>query len=447
VADKTFLISIGDRSVGGLSAARPDGRPVAGAVRRRRGDADGFHGYLGEAFAIGERAPLAVIDAPASGRMAVGEALTNIAAADVATLGDVKLSANWMAAAGFPGEDARLFDTVRAVSELCQQIGVAIPVGKDSLSMRSAWQDGSEEEAGEQKQVVSPLSLIVTGFARVHDARRTLTPQLVLDAGETDLLLIDLGDGRNRLGGFGAGAGLQRHRQRRHPTSTIRRCLVAFFAAVRQLAADELLLAYHDRSDGGLFATVCEMAFASHCGVSIDTDGLCYDPLSSDVDGNEKRPNLLGGRSFELLMRALFNEELGAVVQIRRAERSQRDERSARRRAGRVQRSSSARPTPGTRCASSATPKRFLPSRASTCNARGRKPVSACSNCATTRNARSRPTTSILDTEDRGLSVTLSFDPSDDVAAPMINSGAAPARGDPARTRRQRPRRNGRRFR
>ena len=146
----------------------------------------GYQGYLGEAFAMGERTPVAVLDAPASGRMAIGEALTNIAAAAIKDIGEVKLSANWMAAAGTPGEDARLFDTVRAISDLCQKIGVSIPVGKDSLSMRSGW-----EEGGEKKQVVSPLSLIVTAFARVQDARRTLTPQLRLDAGETDLLLIE----------------------------------------------------------------------------------------------------------------------------------------------------------------------------------------------------------------------------------------------------------------
>ncbi len=189
--------------------------------------------------------------------MAVGESLTNIAAADIAKLGDVKLSANWMAAAGTPGEDARLFDTVRAVSDLCQKIGVSIPVGKDSLSMRTAWED-----EGQKKQVVSPLSLIVTAFARVPDARRTLTPQLKLDAGETDLLLIDLGAGKNRLGGS-ALAQVFNATGSDAPDVDDPQRLAAFFGAVQKLATENLLLAYHDRADGGLFATVAEMAFAA----------------------------------------------------------------------------------------------------------------------------------------------------------------------------------------
>ena len=316
VADKTFLISIGDRSVGGLTARDQMVGPWQVPVADVAVTLMGYQGFIGEAFAMGERTPLALLDAPASGRMAIGEALTNIAAADIAVLGDVKLSANWMAAAGSPGEDARLFDTVRAVSDLCQSIGVSIPVGKDSLSMRSTWDD-----QGSKKQVVSPLSLIITAFARVQDARRTLTPQLVLDAGETDLLLIDLGAGKNRLGGS-ALAQVFNATGSDAPDVDDPARLAAFFGAVQKLASANLLLAYHDRADGGLLATVSEMAFAAHCGVSIDLDGLCYDPLVNDVDGNEKKPNLLAGRSFEALMRVLFTEELGAVVQIRRAERS-----------------------------------------------------------------------------------------------------------------------------
>jgi phosphoribosylformylglycinamidine synthase len=237
VADKTFLISIGDRSVGGLTARDQMVGPWQVPCADVAVTLMAFEGFLGEAFAIGERTPLAVLDAPASGRMAVGEALTNIAAADIAALGDVKLSANWMAAAGFPGEDARLFDTVRAVSDLCQQIGVAIPVGKDSLSMRTAWQEGGDGEHGERKQVVSPLSLIVTGFARVQDARRTLTPQLVLDVGETDLLLVDLGAGRNRLGGS-ALAQVFNATGSETPDVDDPARLVAFFGAIRKLATE-----------------------------------------------------------------------------------------------------------------------------------------------------------------------------------------------------------------
>ncbi|WP_313953704.1 phosphoribosylformylglycinamidine synthase [Accumulibacter sp.] len=424
VADKTFLITIGDRSVGGLTARDQMVGPWQVPCADVAVTLMAFDGYLGEAFAIGERTPLAVLDAPASGRMAVGEAITNIAAADIAALGDVKLSANWMAAAGFPGEDARLFDTVRAVSDLCQQIGVSIPVGKDSLSMRSAWQEDGNENAGKQKQVVSPLSLIVTGFARVQDARRTLTPQLVLDAGETDLLLIDLGGGRNRLGGS-ALAQVFNTTGSEAPDVDDPARLVSFFSATRKLAADDLLLAYHDRADGGLFATLCEMAFASHCGVSIDTDGLCYDPLINDVDGNEKRPDLLGGRSFELLVSALFSEELGAVVQIRRSQRS--EVMTILRAAGLgacAQFIGAPNPWDRVRIIRNAKavfdePRVELQRAWSETSFRMQQ-LRDNPECA--QQAYDR----ILDTADSGLSVTLSFDPSDDVAAPMINSGARP---------------------
>src|SRR5688572_6277880 len=193
VADKTFLVAIGDRTVGGLCARDPFVGPWQVPVADCAVTLLDYQGYAGEAFAIGERTPLALIDAPASGRMAVGEALTNIAAAAIASLSNVKLSANWMAAAGYPGEDAALYDTVRAVAlELCPALGVSIPVGKDSLSMQTSW-DGSE--------VVAPVSLIVSAFAPTPDARAALTPQLRTDAGDTELVLIDLGRGRNRLGG------------------------------------------------------------------------------------------------------------------------------------------------------------------------------------------------------------------------------------------------------
>src|SRR6185503_5803957 len=193
VADKTFLVTIGDRTVGGLCARDPMVGPWQVPVADCAATLLSFEGYAGEAFAIGERTPIASIDAPASGRMAVGEALTNLAAAPVTSLSRVKLSANWMAAAGSPGEDAALFDTVRAVAlEFCPALGISIPVGKDSLSMRTAW---------DAKEMVSPLSLIVSAFAPMEDARATLTPQLRTDCGETELVLVDLGEGKNRLGG------------------------------------------------------------------------------------------------------------------------------------------------------------------------------------------------------------------------------------------------------
>ncbi len=317
VADKTFLVAIGDRTVGGLCSRDPCVGPWQVPVADCAVTLLDYDGYAGEAFAIGERSPLALIDGPASGRMAVGEALTNLAAARVGSLDRVKLSANWMAAAGSPGEDGALFDTVRAVAmELCPALGVAIPVGKDSLSMRTAWQEG-----GVAKEVVAPLSLVVTAFAAVQDARATLTPRLRTDAGETELLLIDLGGGKNRLGGsilaqvycrFGNAC----------PDVDVALNLKSFFSAVQELNRQQLILAYHDRSDGGLFATVCEMAFAGRCGVTVSLDALVFDQWSDDVDGF-KRSNeeQLAGRLRERALQALFSEELGALLQIRTADR------------------------------------------------------------------------------------------------------------------------------
>ncbi len=313
IADKTFLISIGDRSVGGMTARDQMVGPWQVPVADVAVTTMGYQGYLGEAFTMGERTPLAVFDAPASGRMAIGEALTNLAAADIGELGKVKLSANWMAPCGVPGEDARLFDTVEAVSDLCKAIGVSIPVGKDSLSMRTAW-----EEGGEKKQVVSPLSLVVTSFAAVDDVRKTKTPQLDVDQGETELLLLDLG--KNRLGGS-ALAQVYNATGNDAPDVDEPAQLIGLFDAVQKLNREGMLLAYHDRSDGGLFVAACEMAFATRRGVSLDLDGICYDVGTGDVDGSEKRPDLLAGRDFENIVRALFNEELGALIQIRRADR------------------------------------------------------------------------------------------------------------------------------
>jgi len=312
VASKTFLISIGDRTVGGLCSRDPFVGPWQVPVADCAVTLLDYEGYAGEAFAIGERAPLALIDAPASGRMAVGEAVSNLAAARIERLGSVKLSANWMAAAGYPGEDAALYDTVRAVAmELCPALGVSIPVGKDSLSMRTAW-DG--------KEVVAPLSLVVSAFGPVSDARGTLTPQLRTDAGETELLLIDLGRRQNRLGGSIL-AQVHSRLGERCPDLDEPKLLAGLFSAVQRLAREGLVLAYHDRSDGGLFATLCEMAFAGRCGVTLNLDEICYDEWMGDVDGLERRPELLAGRFNDRLLGALFAEELGAVLQIRAAER------------------------------------------------------------------------------------------------------------------------------
>jgi len=289
VADKTFLVTIGDRSVGGFTARDQMVGPWQVPVADVAVTTTSYRGYTGEAMAMGERTPLAVLDGPASGRMAVGEAITNIAAAAVPSLGHVRLSANWMAACGESGEDAALFDTVHAVGEeLCPSLGIAIPVGKDSLSMRTRWETPEGERA-----VIAPLSLIVSAFAPVEDVRRTLTPQLRLDAGETVLLLVDLGAGRNRLGGS-ALAQVHGRTGMDPPDLDDPARLAAFFAAIQDLNAAGQLLAYHDRSDGGLFATVVEMAFAGHCGLDIDLAPLAGEPLAT-----------------------LFNEELGAVLQLR----------------------------------------------------------------------------------------------------------------------------------
>jgi phosphoribosylformylglycinamidine synthase len=311
VADKTFLIAIGDRTVGGLCARDPFVGPWQVPVADCAATLLDYDGYAGEAFAIGERSPIALIDAPASGRMAVGEALTNLAAAPV-ELSRVKLSANWMAAAGHPGEDAALYDTVRAVAlELCPALGVSIPVGKDSLSMQTSW---------EGRQVVAPLSLVVSAFAPVADVRGVLTPQLRTDAGDTELILVDLGRGQNRLGGSILA---QTHNAlgERCPDVDDPQALKAFLEAVQKLRP--MLLAYHDRSDGGLFAAACEMAFAGHCGVTLSLDAIAFDAAMDDVDAFKRDSDeQLAGRAKDLALAALFNEELGALLQVRAADRS-----------------------------------------------------------------------------------------------------------------------------
>jgi phosphoribosylformylglycinamidine synthase len=318
VASKNFLITIGDRTVGGFTARDQFVGPWQTPVADVAVTAMGYDTMLGECFAMGERTPLALLNAPASGRMAVGEAITNLAAAQITDLGQVKLSANWMAAAGYGHEDAALFDTVKTVGlEFCPALGVSIPVGKDSLSMRTKWDDG--ETGGQTKAVTAPLSLIATAFAPCADIRHTLTPQLQKDAdvGETELILIDLGAGQNRLGGS-ALAQVQGVSGDVPPDADAA-LLKAFFAAIQKLRPQ--ILAYHDRADGGLFATVCEMSFAAHLGVSLNLDALCYDPLMNDVDGIERFPEMIDGRMRDRMIAALFNEELGAVIQVRRDDR------------------------------------------------------------------------------------------------------------------------------
>ncbi|WP_282362035.1 phosphoribosylformylglycinamidine synthase [Pseudomonas sp. PS01300] len=292
VASKNFLITIGDRTITGLVARDQMVGPWQVPVADVAVTATSFDVYTGEAMAMGERTPLALLDAQASGRMAIGETLTNMAASRIGKLSDIKLSANWMSAAGHPGEDARLYDAVKAVGmELCPELGLTIPVGKDSMSMKTRWED-----EGREKTVTSPMSLIVTGFAPVTDIRKTLTPQLRMDKGETDLILIDLGRGQNRMG---ASILAQTHGKlaSQAPDVDDAEDLKAFFAVIQGLNADGHLLAYHDRSDGGLLATALEMAFAGHCGLNLELD------------------TLTGKR--EKVAAILFNEELGAVIQVR----------------------------------------------------------------------------------------------------------------------------------
>jgi phosphoribosylformylglycinamidine synthase len=290
VADKTFLVTIGDRTVGGLVARDPMVGKWQVPVSDVAVTATSFEGFPGEAMAMGERPPVALLDAAASARLAVGEAVTNIAAARVAKLSDVRLSANWMAAAGHPGEDAALYDAVRAVgAELAPALGIAIPVGKDSLSMRTKWVVPSERGGDpEQREVVAPVSLVVSAFAPVVDVRTTLTPEMRLDVGPTELWLVDLGAGKNRLGGS-ALVQVYDALGDAPPDVDDPARLVRFFAGVQDLAGRGLLLAYHDRSDGGLLASLAEMAFASGVGMRVEVPSFA----------------------------ALMTEELGAVVQIR----------------------------------------------------------------------------------------------------------------------------------
>jgi len=318
VADKSFLITIGDRTVGGMTVRDQMVGPWQVPVADCAVTAMAYEGFLGEAMAMGERTPLAVIDAAASGRMAVGEAITNIAAAPIADISDIKLSANWMAACGQPGQDAALFDTVKAVGmELCPALGVSIPVGKDSLSMRTTWNDD-----GESKAVISPVSLIVSSFAPVTDVRRALTPQLQTDKGDTALILIDLGRGKNRLGASIL-AQVTQQLGDSVPDVDSPQDLKAFFVAIQQLNSDGKLLAYHDRSDGGLFGTLVEMAFAGRAGVSVNLDILTMEGEHSSDWGDAKNwAGQVAERRNEMTLRALFSEELGAVIQVRAEDKS-----------------------------------------------------------------------------------------------------------------------------
>ncbi len=398
IADKTFLITIGDRSVGGMISRDPLVGPWQVAVSDVAVTVSDYFSNHGEAMAMGERAPLALLDAAASGRMAVCESVTNIAAADIARIEDIRLSANWMAACGEPGEDADLYDTVRTVGEeLCPELGIAIPVGKDSLSMKTAWQQGDEG-----RKVVAPVSLVVSAFAPVVDVRHTLTPQLQVDCGDTRLVLVDLGGGRNRLGGSCL-AQVYGCVGREPPDCDDARRVRDFFAAIARLRGAGLLLAYHDRSDGGLFVTLVEMAFAGRCGLEVEID--------SSGQG--------------ATVAALFAEELGAVLQVRAEDEAR--VLAALREAGLgafsrvigravVEDRISIRDTTGDVLVASRTELR----RAWSETSHLMQSLRDNPDCADEEYVRA------TDAFDPGLYAHLSYDPADDVAAPYIQTGVRP---------------------
>ncbi len=395
VADKTFLVTIGDRTVGGLVARDQMVGPFQVPVADCALTATGFAATTGEAMAMGERAPVALLDAAASARLAVAEALTNLAAAPVARLSDVKLSCNWMAAAGHPGEDARLYDAVRAVgAELCPALGVAIPVGKDSLSMRTVWSEGGRERA-----VVAPLSLVVSAFAPATDLARALTPELRRDAGPTELWLVDLGRGQNRLGGSCLAQAYGQLGDE-PPDLDDPALLAGFFAAVQELSAAGKLLAYHDRSDGGLFTALAEMAFAGGVGLEVDVEGL-GEPLG-----------------------ALFAEELGAVVQVRAGEAGGLREAFARRGLGDCLRRLG-RPAEGDRVVVRRGAEALIDESRHVLRGVWSETTHAMARLRDDAACADEEQAARVDPSDPGLSARVPFDPDDDVAAPFVARGGA----------------------
>ncbi|MCC7058940.1 MAG: phosphoribosylformylglycinamidine synthase, partial [Burkholderiaceae bacterium] len=426
VASKSFLVTIGDRSVGGLCArdqmVGPWQVPVADCAV---GLAD-YHDYRGEALAMGERTPLAVIDPRAASRMAIAEAVTNMAGAPIESIGSIKLSANWMAACGTPTDDADLFDAVDAAAAMCRELGLSIPVGKDSLSMRTAWcetQPGESPGLAVDKSVAAPTSLIVTAWAPVSDVRGTLTPQLVRGI-DSVLILIDLGQGRQRMG---ASALAQVTQQIGHEVPDLDEpaMLGRFFAAVQRLNAEGRLLAYHDRSDGGLFTTVCERAFAGRCGVAINLDLLTIDAHAADWGDYKIRPEQVSVQREELTLKALFNEELGAVLQVRAADRD--TVLGVLRESGLSQHSHViGAPQPkdviafyrDAKCVYSESRAALQRSWSET----GHRIASLRDNPACTMQEFER----IGRADDPGLNLQLGFDAAQDVAAPFIASGARP---------------------
>jgi phosphoribosylformylglycinamidine synthase len=398
VGCKSFLVTIGDRSVGGLVArdqmVGPWQVPVADAAVTLAG----FHDFSGEAMAMGERTPLAVLNAPASGRMAISEAITNIASAPIERLSDVRLSANWMAAAGEPGQDAALFDTVHAIGmELCPQLGIAIPVGKDSLSMKTVWRDQQGE-----RTMRAPVSLIVSAFAPVSDARRSLTPQIDTDCGDSRLLLIDLGMGRWRLGGSAFAQAFGKFGDE-VPDLDEPAQLKAFFELIQELNRSGLIKAYHDRSDGGVIATLCEMAFAAHCGLELTLT--------------------LGGAAVNQF---LFAEELGAVIQVTAADLPTVMERLAAHGLSR-QVHDLGRPVAGEQLSVTVDGRPVLTDRLPDLQRLWCETSHAVQRLRDNPDCADQELETACDWTQPGLIPRLSFDAGDDPVAPMIATGSRPA--------------------
>jgi phosphoribosylformylglycinamidine synthase len=428
VADKTFLITIGDRSVGGMISRDQMVGPWQVPVSDVAVTVADYTGTAGEAMAMGERTPVAVLDGPASGRLAVAEAVTNILAADVASLSQIRLSANWMAACGEPGEDASLYATVRAVGEeLCPALGIAIPVGKDSLSMKTTWRDGDDT-----KSVVAPVSLIVSAFAPVGDVRKTLTPQLRTDLGPTSLWLVDLGSGRNRLG---ASALAQVYGEIGDTPADLDdpQRLKAFAQALTELKNTGLVLAYHDRSDGGLFATLTEMAFAGHCGLEIALPGsLAAGPGTISRGRGASAAGAASGGDVGTTVAQLFAEELGVVLQVREEDETRMGAVLTKHGLGAVTHrlgtpvaSKDGRDATGLRIRIAGPDAQFDESwidlrRAWSETSWQLRKLRDDPACADEEFAAAAAAS------DPGLSVSLTYDPQEDIAAPFINTGTRP---------------------
>lgn len=399
VAEKTFLITIGDRSVTGLVARDQMVGPWQVPVADCAVTSAAFDTYHGEAMSMGERAPVALLNFGASARLAVAESLTNIAATNIGALNRIKLSANWMSAAGHPGEDAGLYEAVKAVGEeLCPALGLTIPVGKDSMSMKTRWQD---ETTGEDKQVTSPLSLVISAFARVEDVRKTMTPEIDRGCGESSLYLIDLGAGKQRLGGSCL-AQVYGKLGNETPDVDSPELLKGFFNAMQEAIASGMIRAYHDRSDGGLFVTAVEMAFAGGCGLSLDITSLGEDHLAT-----------------------LFNEELGALIQVANAQQAQLQAIFAKHGVANLL-TNIGKPTDATDVVITAAEETLY------CESRFALRALWAETTYHMQSLRDNPECAKqefdakLDENDPGLNVSLSFDVNEDIAAPFIAKGASP---------------------